>query len=613
MRKARAVVAVFAILASVFVALGCNEHSATPNGGENAAKESPIAPPSPALASHAPTHAAKLEPNELVDELVRQDLDAELYNAPITATWLGVHNYDDRIDDVRPESQAHEATRLRMLLERLRSIDPSVLDPGHAFDRMLLMHRADTALYTMTDLKPLERNPLVYIDLAQSAIYELISDDFLPAVDRLRNINARLWKLRPLLDDARRNLRATASDLAIRRAVDEAQSAKGFIAETLPRALQNVSDPKGKLTEELRAASGDASRALDDFAGWLQHDLLPRAHGEPALGRDRLLELLRRSEAIDTTPEQLVAIGERELKDARHRYDDAAHALAAGHPAITDVGKALEDDHGKSEELLPSAQAQLEAAVAFVRSQHLFTLPTPERPKVIEMPPVLWGYMQLQMAGPLEQRPRDPNLFVDPVPADKSWTDKHKPQDQLRLFNRSVMIRTILHDAVGHYAQAELDRHAPTTMQKIALSPLFVEGWAGYVEEMMLSEGFLPGDAKVRVSVARATMLRAARLVAVVRLHALGAKPDDVQKVFTDEAGLDDYQARREVERAATDPLVLGDALGRVVIDKLRDDWRAAHPGATLGAFHDAFLRHGTPPPALLRRLMLPTDTASPL
>ena len=601
MRKARAVVAVFTSIASAFVAASCSEHSASPNGAPAVAGSSAdVAPP-------------KLSPNERVDDLVRQDLDAELFNAPITATWLGVHNYDDRVDDVRPESQAHEATRLRTLLERLRAIDPSALDAVHAFDRMLLLHRADAALFTMTDIKPLERNPLVYVDLAQSAIYELITDDFLPPVDRLRNINARLWKLRPLLDDARRNLRATASDLAIRRAVDEAQSAKSFIAETLPRALQNVPDPKAKLTEELRAASGDASRALDDFAGWLQHDLLPRAHGEPALGRDRLLELLRRSEAIDTTPEQLVTIGERELKDARHRYDDAVRMLAGNRAAQFDVGKALEDDHAKPEDLLLSAQQQLDAAVAFVRSQRLFTLPDPERPKVTEMPPALWGYMQLQMAGPLEQKPHDADLFVDPVQPDKSWTDKRKPPEQLRVFNRPVMIRTMLHDAIGHYVEAELDRHAPTTMQKIALSPLYVEGWAGYVEEMMLAEGFLPGDAKVRIAVARATMLRAARLVAVVRLHALGAKLDDVAKVFTDEVGLDDYQSRREAERAATDPLVLGDALGRIIILKLRDDWRAAHPGASTGAFHDAFLRHGTPAPALLRRLLLPTDTASPL
>ena len=127
-------------------------------------------------------------------------------------------------------------------------------------------------------------------------------------------------------------------------------------------------------------------------------------------------------------------------------------------------------------------------------------------------------------------------------------------------------------------------------MQKVALSPLFVEGWAGYVEEMMLAEGWLPGDAKVRVAAARATLLRAARLVAAVRLHALGAKLDDATKVFTDEAGLEDVPARREAERAAIDPMVLGDALGRIAIVKLRDDWRAAHAGAPLGAFHDALL-----------------------
>jgi uncharacterized protein (DUF885 family) len=229
---------------------------------------------------------------------------------------------------------------------------------------------------------------------------------------------------------------------------------------------------------------------------------------------------------------------------------------------------------------------------------------------VIEMPPALWGYAVLQMAGPLEARPRDAYLYVDPV--EKSWPDRKK-QEQLRAFNRAVMVRTFLHDALGHYVQAELARHAPTTMQKVADSPLFIEGWAGYVEEMMLAEGFLPGDARVRLAVAKGTMLRAARLVAAVRLHALGAKLDDATKVFTDEAGLDDYQARREAERAATDPLVLADALGRIAIVKLRDDWRLLHPNATLGAFHDALLRHGTPSPVFLRRVLMPDDTASAL
>ena len=602
MRKGRAAhLVVVTSLTALPLALGCSERPAPPPSPASSLRGNEAARASGA------TVGPPRSPEALVDELVRENLDAELLEQPIAATWLGAHARDDQIDDVSPEAQSRQAGRLRALAERLRAVDDKRLDGARAFDRLLLEHHAQLQLYTLTELRPLERNPMVYCDLAQSAIYELITDDFLPPGDRLRNMNARLWKIRPLLDDARRNLRATASELAVRRAVEEALAAKGFIAETLPKAMQGVPDPK--LLEAMRLAAGDASRALDDFAGWLQRDLLPRARGDFALGRDRLMELLRRGEGVDVTPELLVSLGEREVKDARRRLDEASRALGGGRPGV-DVGKLLEEDHGKPEELLTSAQQTLEAAVAFFKAQHLITPPEPERPKVIEMPPALWGFVQLAMAGPLEQRPREAVLYVDPV--EKAWPDKRK-QEHLRTFNRPVMTRSILHEALGHYLQAEIDRHAPTTMQKVALSPLFIEGWAGYVEEMMMAEGWLPGDAKLRVSVARATLLRAARLVAAVRLHALGAKLDDAAKVFTDEAGLDDYQARREAERAAIDPMVLGDALGRIAIVKLRDDWRAAHGGAPLGAFHDALLRHGTPSPILLRRVLLPGDTASPL
>jgi uncharacterized protein (DUF885 family) len=568
-------------------------------GGASAWADGPRAPTTATAAASA---------NQRVDDLVRANLDAELAYAPATATWLGIHNFDGRLDDVRPEAQAAESARLKALLDRLAPLaDDKTLDEQHAFDRFLLERRAQLALYTLTELRPLEKNPLVYCDLVQSSIYELVRDDFLPPADRLRSLNARLWKIRPLLDDARRNLRPTTNDLAVRHAIEELAGARGFIAETLPKAMQGVPEPK--LLEELRAATGDAGRGIDDFSAWLTRDLLPRARGDVALGRERLMQMLRVGEGIDVTPELLVSLGERELKDARRRVDDAAKQLVAGRLNV-DVNKLVEDDHVKPEELLTSAQSMLEGMVAFARAQRLVTPPAVERPKVIEMPPALWGYALLQMAGPLEPRPRDAYLYVDPV--EKSWPDRKK-QEQLRAFNRSIMVRTFLHDAVGHYLQAEIARHAPTTMQKVADSPLFIEGWAGYAEEMMLAAGYLPGDFRVRLSVARGTMLRAARLVAAVRLHALGAKLDDAVKVFTDEAGLDDYQARREAERAATDPMVLADALGRIAIVKLRDDWQKAHPNATPGAFNDALLRHGTPSPVFLRRLLMPDDTSSAL
>jgi uncharacterized protein (DUF885 family) len=577
---------------------GCNDRSVGPRAHPAAAKAGPLnAPPPPSR-----------HPDEQVDWLVHTNLDAELLESPVTATWLGAHGYDDRLDDVRFEAQAHQAARYKRLLDELAAVETSDLDINHTFDHDLLDRRARAALYTLTELRPLERNPLIYCDLAQAAVFELVADEPQPTAERLQALNARLWKLRPLFDEARRNLRPTAPELLVRRAIEELQDMRGFVAEVLPKAMQGAPEPK--LLDDLRNSSGEASRAIDDFANWLARDLQPRARGEVVLGRERLMTLLRLSEGVDVTPELLVALGERELKEARRRQDDAARVLQPSRPPADVIAKMIEDDHPKPEELLTAAQDTLESAVAFVRAQKLITPPEPERPKVVEMPPGLWGFAQLQMAGPLEPHPRDAHLYIDPVA--KSWSDRRK-NEHLRTFNRAVMVRTILHEGVAHYMQAELARHAPTNMQKIARSLLFVEGWAGYVEEMLLAEGYLPGDARVRIVAAKATALRAARLVAAVRLHALGAKLDDAVKVFSDEVGLDDFSARREAERAASDPMVLADALGRLAILKLRDDWRAAHPGATLGAFHDALLRHGTASPILLRRVLLPDDRGSPL
>src|SRR5437764_1258165 len=83
----------------------------------------------------------------------------------------------------------------------------------------------------------------------------------------------------------RRDLHATAPDLQVRRAAEVAQGMKGFLAETLPKAVRAV--PDAKLLDDFRQADGDAARALDDFETWLQRDLLPRSRGEPALGRER--------------------------------------------------------------------------------------------------------------------------------------------------------------------------------------------------------------------------------------------------------------------------------------------------------------------------------------
>src|SRR5690242_3363506 len=102
----------------------------------------------------------------LLDVLERDDLDAWVQESPITATWLGARGHDDAVDDVRLDAQARTVARLRTLDERVRAIDASELDAPRALDRLLLERRTENALYDLTELRPLERNPVVYLDLA---------------------------------------------------------------------------------------------------------------------------------------------------------------------------------------------------------------------------------------------------------------------------------------------------------------------------------------------------------------------------------------------------------------------------------------------------------------
>src|SRR5260370_1533023 len=131
----------------------------------------------PARMAHPMVDAAStlaLDPNTRLDALERSNLDAELAFSPTTATFLGVHSYDDRLDEVRPDAVAAEITRLRALLESLALLDEARLDPGHRLDLLLLDHRVEHALFEMTELKPLENTPVRYLAPASHAVHHLL-------------------------------------------------------------------------------------------------------------------------------------------------------------------------------------------------------------------------------------------------------------------------------------------------------------------------------------------------------------------------------------------------------------------------------------------------------
>jgi uncharacterized protein (DUF885 family) len=549
-----------------------------------------------------------VEPRALLDRLAQRSLDAELALSPTLGTFLGARASDDRLDDVRAESLARELGRCRALLERLRSQSTAPLDAAHLLERTLLVQRLEATLFELGELRPHERNPLFYADLLDASMDELLSDPALTSPERLRTVTARLWKFRTLVDEARRNLRGGgpqgAPELAVRRASERLAGLRAVVGEVIPRVLSS-GDPKQ--LDELRAAVGDAGRALDDFAAWLSRDLMPRARGELALSAGRFSEKLRVAEGVALPPEELAAAFERAVREARRRLDELGRQLLRGGG---DVVRLLEDDHPGPTEVLPYAESIVEGVRAAARPLRLASEPGPvdggaaaAGPLVVEMPPQLWGFVRLILPRPLEAHPRDAVLFIDS--ADPSWAERRRTE-HLRALNRSALALRLMHELGGHLPVAERARQAPTLLARVSSTTTFVEGFAHYAERALIDGGYAPGDLKLRYAVERAALIRAVRALGAVRFHALGARLEDVIKLFVDEVGLDEVQARREGERVAVDPMVLVDCLGRLMIERLRTDWLAAHPEAGLGRFHESLLREGAIPLPLVRRRMLP-------
>ena len=78
-------------------------------------------------------------------------------------------------------------------------------------------------------------------------------------------------------------------------------------------------------------------------------------------------------------------------------------------------------------------------------------------------------------------------------------------------------------------------------------------------------------------------------------------------RFFRDEAFMEEAGARREAERGAFDPTYLVYSAGKLMLLKLRADYKAQQGSRfSLRTFHDTYLGNGTLPIWAQRKLMLP-------
>jgi uncharacterized protein (DUF885 family) len=144
---------------------------------------------------------------------------------------------------------------------------------------------------------------------------------------------------------------------------------------------------------------------------------------------------------------------------------------------------------------------------------------------------------------------------------------------------------------------------------KIFSAYSFWEAWAHYCEQMMLEQGYRADDDKLRLAQLGEALVRNVRYVCAIQMHTLGLTVDEATQRFIEDAFMEEAPARAEAVRGTFDPQYLNYTLGKLMLLKLRDDYRVEQGKAyDLKTFHDAFLAWGGPPVPYVRRLILQHD-----
>lgn len=532
---------------------------------------------------------------------------------PTVASSLGLHAYDGQITDLRSEAIRARVEALRGFQARLARIDPAALveRPGSVarLDYELLAWQIGAELWRWNEECDYRRNPLVYAYDAMVDSY--IKRDYAHLEERAAALARHLRAIPTAMEVARNNLESSLPRPLIEEALGVFPGLVRFLTESLPPALEGAALPPA-LAREVWAARDGAVAALEGFIAFLRDDRLPASHEEFALGAERFAAMLRANELIDLPLDRLLAIGEADLA----RNQAAIAEVAARRDPQKSVAEQMRDlgrDHPRADELLAATRAMLEGLRAFLVERDLVTLPSEVRCRVEPTPPFArWAFAMMDTAGPFETTASESFYYITlPEP---DWSPE-QTEGWLSKFDTATLVATSIHEAYpGHYTHFLHINRAPSRLARTCWSYSHVESWAHYAEQMMLDEGYGNGDLRLRLAQLAEALVRNCRYVCAILMHTQGMSIAEATRFFMRNAYMDPVTAEQEARRGTHDPGYLNYTLGKLLLLKLRDDYRAAQ-GANfrLKGFHDAYIGVGAPPIPLLRRLLLPQHDGAPL
>ncbi len=529
------------------------------------------------------------------DAFVNDYLSGYFAANPAFAVMQGRHEYDGVLPDWSETALQRQISWLEGRRNAALAFKDDTLDARQRFERDYLVAQVRGDLFWLKTADAPHTNPYYYSDALDPDVY--VSRPYASLNDRLTAYIKYARAVPGALVQIKENLKGPQAQPLVAIARQTIGGLADFYEQDVPKVFAGATT--GARQAEFGAANAAAIKAVHEFSAWLG-EREKTASASFALGPEKFRAMVRETEGVDLPLDELEAIGRKDMERNLQALKEACARYAPG--KTVEEAIALAWSHKPAGGVVPYATQQLKELQQFVRTNNLASIPGTEEATVSEAPAYKrWNFAYINIPGPYEHGL--PSVYYV-SPPDPAWP-KEKQDDYVP--GVGSLLFTSAHEVwPGHFLQFLHANRAPSKFGQVFVGYAYAEGWAHYTEEMMWDAGLGDGSPELHIGQLLEALLRNARYLSAIGLHARGMSIADSVKLFREKAYTDAGTAEQQANRGTFDPAYLNYTMGKLMIRKLRADWTATRGGrAAWHDFHDEFLQYGGPPIPLVRRAML--------
>jgi uncharacterized protein (DUF885 family) len=558
--------------------------------------------------------------------------------SPSSASAAGYHTHldaktgktvalDAELDDLSLESIAQQRAFYAHSRERFRNeTPPSALDPEDAADWKLVDDQIGLNLLEFDHIQSYKHNPTVVVELIGNALFLPLTQNYAPHDVRVGHVLSRVSQVPRLLAQVQPYL-ADSDPVWISTAVDENAGNIDLIEHTLAAEIPAGSPLKAKYD----AVAPPAVKALRDFSAWLQDSLAKQPSNLTwRLGKERYDQKFALVMETSVTPEEVLANAEQDMKSVRAEMlqiaiplhaqmypDHTDHSNLSEHDRqnviISEVLFKISDQHPSPDRLQPTIEADLVGITKFIREKKIVSLSSRDNLKVIPTPPFergIYSVAGFHGAPPLEPQ-AEAQYWVTPIDPQMPAA---KVESKLREYNDFTLQWLSIHEALpGHYVQAEhannIQPERRRLLRSLYANGAYVEGWAEYIAQVMMDEGFLDNDPRFRMVMRKIRLRVISNAILDIKMHTMNMTDQEALELMTKES----FQTRAEAEGKLLRVKLSSTQLPTYYVGirewfALRQKYQAAaRKNFNLLRFHDLVLDEGALPVPMVEKLVMPS------